>query len=301
MKAISNNTAAILSDLSGAILHLNEPGIMYPDDTGRSAFIEAFGIRSLTANTLSGKLAFPDKRLSMPLNDSQYKWCAYKNEGVVEDLKALLTNCPIISFADWSEIAGASGLWDGLLHDVIKDLHKRDFEFIFYLGDPTKRLAQEVDEILDIISNFSLYGRVTLALHEEEASKLWMVLNGYDPAVPLSAFRLPGAEEKYFSILNTMNINNLLIRGIDRVLSLSKQEPFELVDKAHSYGGNAMDVRNNFNAGYILGLQLQLEISHCIALGLAVSGSYMENGISPDQGALLLYIKRWMAELTQRV
>src|SRR5882762_6952619 len=137
MKTISNNTVAIISDLLGTIQNLNDPGIIYPDDSISSAFIATFGIRSLTANALYGKLTFPDQNFAISPNGqniSQYKWHGYKNDVIIEHLKTLFTNCHIISFADWSDIYGASDLWDGLLLDIIKPLRKKDFEFIFYLG-----------------------------------------------------------------------------------------------------------------------------------------------------------------------
>ncbi len=299
MKAMSNNTVAILSDLLGSIQNFNGSNLIDLNDSISPAFMAEFGIRSLIVTAMSERLVFSGQYFTTPdrQNISQYKWRMYKNEGIIADLKTLFANCHIISFADWSEVVGASDLWDGLLLDVIKPLRKNDFEFIFYLGDPTKRPVQEVDEILDIIGDYSHYGRVTLVLDEEEASKLWMVLNGYDPGMPLSSLSLPCPGKKYLSIFNTMNINDLLICASDQILSFSRQEQFELVDKAHNSARIAKDVRNNFNAGYSLGLQLQLEVSQCVALGLAASGSYMENGVSPDRTALLSYIKKWMAEL----
>jgi len=257
------------------------------------------GIRSLTLNSMSDELALPDQYFTTQdsQNVSRYKWYKYKNEPIIDDLKTLFTNSHVISFADWSDIYGASDLWDGLLRDIIKPLFKKQFEFIFYLGDPTKRLVQEVDEILDIISGFSLYGQVTLVLDAEEASKLWMILNGYDPRMPLSSPRLSSPEERHLSIFNTMNINHLLIYGTDQTLSFSKQGQFELMNRSHNNAGIAKDARDIFNAAYSLGLQLQLVISQSVALGLAACGSFIENGISPDRSALLSYTKRWMADL----
>ena len=301
MNTISNNTVAILSDLSGAMQSLDASKLIAPDDSVSPAFITAFGIRSLALNVRTQGLTFPGLPFTTPGNQniSRCKWQRYKNEVIIEELKSLFTNCPIISFADWSDTDGASSLWDGLLSDVIKPLHKKDFEFIFYLGDPTKSLVQEVDEILDIISNFSLYGRVTLVLDEEEASRLWMALNGYGTGIPVSAVKLPCQGEQCLSIFNTMKIDHLLVCSVDKALSFSRQTQFELADRPHHTARTTKEVRNHFNTGYSLGLRLRWEIPRCVALGLAVSGSYKENGGSPDRSALLSYIKQWMAEAGQ--
>lgn len=131
---------------------------------------------------------------------------------------------------------------------------------------PDKKSVFEVDEILDIIGNFSLHGRVTLVLNEEEASGLWMMLNGYDPGKTLPGLLLPSPEERQLFVFNTMNIQHLLIYSEDHISFYSTQEQFELVDKAHNDTSIEKYARNNFNAGFSLGLQHQLDISQCAAL-----------------------------------
>src|SRR5260370_15081285 len=103
MKTILNNTPVIISDLLGTIQNLNVFNLIDRNDSISPAFMKEFGIRSLI------------------LNDN--------SEVVIENVPTLFTNCHIISFADWSDISGASDLWDALLLDVLKPLHKKDFEF----------------------------------------------------------------------------------------------------------------------------------------------------------------------------
>jgi hypothetical protein len=86
---------------------------------------------------------------------------------------------------------------------VIKPLPKRDFEFVFYLGDVKKLHAFEVEEALDIMGDYTSHGRVTLVLDENEADSLYNKLNG--PCLK--------TKEKYRFLFNTMNIDVLLITG----------------------------------------------------------------------------------------
>jgi hypothetical protein len=128
-------------------------------------------------------------------------WNHLKNNAIISALGTLFSNCSIIQLMDWATTDGASDFWDELYEDVIKPLNKRDFEFIFHLGDVTKKHAFEVEEILDIMGDYSSFGRVTLVLNENEADILWNKLNG------------PSQEtiEKYRFLFNTMNIDMLLI------------------------------------------------------------------------------------------
>ena len=261
-------------------------------------FFTEIGIRSVTLNKLHDRFALP-VGITLPVtrNTDQYGWYHFRNEPFLKNLKTVLTDCQVIVFSDWAFVDSASQLWDGFLSDVIKPLHRKDLHFIFYLGDPAKKPAPEVDEIIDIISDFSSHGQVTLLLNENEALKLWMVLHGQDPGRTLDNAKSPGLKEKYQSIFNTMNVNHLLIYSVDHAILFSGQQQFELRAKATTNRTISQNVKDNFNAGYSLGLLLQLDISHCVALGLTVSGAYIATGTSPDREALLSYIKRWIGEL----
>ena len=176
-------------------------------------------------------------------------------------------------------------------------MNKRDFDFIFYLGDPTKRLVFEVDEILDIISEFPLYGRVTFVLDKSEAIKLWALLYGKNPETTLLNMDSFAMKSKYLSIFNTMNVEHLVIYSDDHAMLFSKQHHFEIARRKSVNVQVTNDLRDSFCAGYGLGLQRQMEISHCIALGMTVSGAYAESGTTPGKEALLSYMKKWITEI----
>ncbi len=113
----------------------------------------------------------------------------------------------IIQFTNWATTDGASDFWDGLYANVIKLLNNLDFEFIFHLGDVSKKHAFEIEEILDIMGDYASFGRVTLVLNEKEADILWNKLNGPSQATI----------EKYLFLFNTMDIDLLLIsKGVFR-------------------------------------------------------------------------------------
>jgi hypothetical protein len=260
---------------------------------------ERFGIRRLRLNAFPGSLAISDhRRLEHDKrNLISRRWNSFKNDVIIKELKTLFISCDIIQFADWASAYNASDFWDGLLFDVIRPLNKKDFQFVFYLGDPTKRFVFETDEILDIISEYSSCGKVMLMLDENETDRLWSILNGWNPGSTHFSYQSQRAIEKYSSIFNTMNIDFLVNFSGNRTVLLSREQKFEFAGRSLNLANASKNVKDCFDAGYQLGLLLQLEIPHCIALGLTVSGAYSENGSGPDQKALLQYIKKWIAEL----
>lgn len=264
-------------------------------------FLERFGVHRMVFNVVPGRLGMTDQYQNDHDNKSRSSghWNNVKNDEIIEELKTLFRSCAIVQFADWASVNNGSDFWDGLLSDVIRTCNKKDFQFIFYLGDPAKKFLFETDEILDLISAYSSYGKVTLVLDENESDKLWNILNGRDPGSPPTRNNPPGAMENYWSIFNSMNIDALVIFCANCTVLLSREYRFEFAGRSlnNVKVANCVRVRDCFNAGYQLGLLLQLKVPHCVALGLAISGTYPEHESEPEQKALLQYIKKWIAEL----
>jgi len=94
-----------------------------------------------------------------------------------------------------------------------------------------------------------------------------------------------------------MNIETLLIHPIDRTLVFTNRDvtdlPGRLVTnpKVQTGGGD------NLNAGFILGQLADLSTTESAVLGMAASGSFVQEGTSADLTTLIQYIKTWKEEL----
>jgi hypothetical protein len=209
----------------------------------------------------------------------------------------LFNSSPVIEFQDWAEVQDASNLWDGWYMKVIKPLKKRDFHFIFHLGNVAKKLVYDVDEVLDIIGDYSSHGKVTLMLDNHEASSLWDKLDGPDPNVAIAGPASPQAMGKYRFIFNTMSIDSLVVIHGCSAVQLSRGGEIILPGRPPADDSEAKIARAKFSAGYEIGLLLQLEAWDCMALGLAVVG--VGAGTFPDLNSsrLLAYIQDWRSIL----
>ena len=315
------NTGPILSDLLTAIHRFNaeehvyiSSGISEEKSAARSSLsafgikesplpgvLNILGIRSLTLNSIHNLDALFRLNVAAPEAMEKHVWEFFKDDEVIKQLKSLFSNCRTIAFDDWATISGASVLWDGLLTDVIKPLGKTGLEFIFYLGDPMKKLSFEVDEALDIISTFSLHGKVTIALDENEAVNLWMKLNGVQPGTEIAEEASSDLKKKYFSIFRTINVAQLLIYSADDAILYSDDQQFVLSRKKVDHNIEiASDARQNFIAGYSIGSHMRLDIGHCIALGLIVLGSHGELRSEPERKDLYSYIQSWIRDLQKQ-
>jgi hypothetical protein len=312
------NTLAVLSDLSGSLqktgdeldLYFNQfkagemlnpllPGgkinSIGSDEALPPEFFQRFGIRTLILDSLHGKLSLSEKSFIDIINKEAdgWKWRELKSDLILEDLQMLFRNSQIVEFSNWPDLRNATEIWDNLRKDVIKPLKRKDFDFIFYLGDASMKLFFEVDEFLDILSDYSLHGRVTLVLDERAADNLWVKFCGLDSHAEIST--LPGLREKCRSVFDLIHIGHLIVDSFPSALLFCKDLEFEIEAMKNSRAPK--DGRNHYNDGYILGLLLKFEIFQSVALGMAVSGVYTETGDKPDSKMLFHYIEKWMEQI----
>ncbi|HZY83173.1 MAG TPA: hypothetical protein VFE50_26820 [Cyclobacteriaceae bacterium] len=222
----------------------------------------------------------------------KYDWDHVKSAVGLERLKSIIRDTQLLALVDWANVVHAEAIWDGLLHDVIKPSGRKDYLFFFDLCDPSRKSANQIDDILDLIGDFSYYGSVTLGLNTNEAFAIWSALTGKKI--------IDSVEEAGKFIHYTMNIDNLLIHPIDRTLLFTKTEIIELPGRLVTNPRIQTGGGDNLNAGFILGQLAGFPIHECIVLGMAASGSYVQEGKSADLTGLLQYIRTWMYELKSR-
>lgn len=268
-----------------------------------SAFAAEFGIGSLLFSECKMEFLIPDPSSVLFVHKDFLRSHRHLKDHLnVQDVKTVFERCRIVSFTDWGSFDGASDLWDRLRSDVIKPLARNNFEFIFYLGDTRNKLSYEVDEILDIMSDFSFHGKVTLVLKEKEASQVWRLLSGQEEKAdaPLSFINDNGYKGGY--IFNALDISRMLIYSTDHRITIFSSDGHEELAGQGLPSSKVQDTaREYFNSGYILGLVLQLSAIHCTALGLAVSRAYLNNEKIADLKVLAGFIKNWINEINPRL
>jgi hypothetical protein len=269
--------------------------------------LQLMGVRSLTLNTAQD--LSPLHRLSEGIphtGNDQDKWGYLTSDAVSRVLQPFLSSCRTIAFHDWASLSGASDLWNSLLRGAIKPVGTQGIEFIFYLGDPLTRRSFQVEEAIDIITEFSEYGQVTIALDEEEAIKLWMVLNGVHEYGSVVNQTFPDLKRKFISIFRTVNTDRLLVYSATQAMLFTKQTQLLLArKKVASSFEIAPEAREHFIEGFCIGLVRQMDIVRCLALGLIVFGSRTE--IRSDKAkqnaarqGLVDYIDQWVDDLQQQ-
>lgn len=241
-----------------------------------------------------GKLIFSELEIF-----EQYTWSHIKKVAGLERISKSVSDSSLIAFVDWANLPHASDLWQGMLDDVIKPSKRRDFLFLFDLCDPSKKTTQQIDEVLDLISSFSPYGKVTLGLNENETLRIWAAIRGVDFLKERT--KIPPVVEAGDCLYKSMNIDSLLVHPIDRSIVYRPHETIELKGRLVTKPRILTGGGDNLNAGFCVGLLSGFTISQCMLLGMAASGAYIENGASPDQQDIIDYLDVWIADLDAQI
>ena len=166
----------------------------------------------------------------------------------------------------------------------------RHKNFFFDLCDPSKRSKEEILAALAVINRYKPYGKVTLGINENEARKVYATLDGEN------------SESSDLQIITNyifskISVHQVLVHPTDRSIIGTKNGVFEvkgrLVPEPRILTGGG----DNLNAGFCLGLVLDLPINQTMLLGMANSGAYIANGVSPDIDDLIRYLAVWAGEV----
>lgn len=93
-----------------------------------------------------------------------------------------------------------------------------------------------------------------------------------------------------------MSLERLLIYSFSHTLLVIKNHVFEMEGRSMQHSVPDTFAGDNHNEGVCLGVLMGLPIEHCMLLGLATMGAYLQNGSSPDTLDVLAYLLRWCEE-----
>jgi hypothetical protein len=193
-----------------------------------------------------------------------------------------MNSSDLIALVDWSNLVHCSDIWRGIQKDILPSLEGRKKVF-FDIADPSRSSKKELEEVLGIISGYSSAGEVYFGINENETFKLYELILEKDSA----NVTLHEAGQAIFDI---MEIEGLLIHPTGETLLITANEVIQEEGKIvqnpmFSTGGG-----DNFNAGFCLGLLLNLPLNEAMKTGMATSGFYVKNGKSPSINEIGEYI-----------
>ncbi len=237
-------------------------------------------------------LEFDDGKLIMSELSSFRKldWNFLKEATGTERIIEVMDSCRIIALVDWSNLIHATGLWRGIVRDVLPRTKKQERVFFFDLADPSKKSDREILEVLDLMAEFRAFGKVLLGLNENETGIVGDAIGkGKKDGRPPESWN---AREKGEYVFRNTNIDELLVHPVNRCILFTGDSVHEVPGKVVKKPKISTGGGDNLNAGICLGILAGLPPEEILITGMATSGAYVQNGTSPDREALTDYLRK---------
>jgi sugar/nucleoside kinase (ribokinase family) len=228
-------------------------------EPGRTLAFE-FNDGKLMFSSVSQLADFTPAHVEKMLADKAYAWsCA---------------TARVIALTDWTLYPHMTAVWRLLQEKVYSKLNHRPAFFID-LVDPSSRSADDIRAMLDTLPQFEQYGSLTLGLNGNEANILARLLNipeaGDDPEVSLAQGQ---------ALRKHLGISEVVIHHIKCAAVANAYEPASLRGPYCAKPKKSTGAGDRFNAGYCLGLLLQLNTRSRLACATACSGFFVRQARS---------------------
>jgi len=242
----------------------------------------------------------PGRTLAFEFNDGKLMFSAVKQladftpdavRGFLADGKfaAACAGAQVIALTDWTLYPHMTAVWRMLRQEVFSKLTHRP-RFFIDLVDPSGRSATDILEMTGELRGFEAAGPLTLGLNGNEANILCRLhdlpCGGQDATTDETL-------AQSFSLRDILGISRVVIHrtpfavcaGVDG--GFMQSGPYCATPKKSTGAGD------RFNAGFCLGLGLDLGDAASLVLGCATAGFFVRQARSASYGELMDFLKDW--------
>ncbi|MEA5139377.1 hypothetical protein [Arcicella rigui] len=324
LRHLETKLGGIAPTLANSLAALNIKSVCvgtmgYPDLN--SAFEEMHPnceLVTIAAPAKTNTLEFADGKLifSEESTFQQLTWSYIAALAGIDNIGRWIYESHLVAFANWANIIHSTDIWRGILNDIVMNLapssnHKpvhyftaskskisddedegfgmRYKNFFFDFANLLKHSNEEILEALEVVKEYTPYGKVSLSLTEKDAIHLYGLLGG------------EYADERELTdiakwIYDNTHIHQIVVSGKhSAVVALKNREVLlkgsSSIQERVSTGGF-----EHLNAGFCLGLLLDLTVEQTTALALANYELYLINGASPEFEDLIQHLIEWEKE-----
>ena len=209
-------------------------------------------------------------------------------EGLFQDI---LSRADLISLINWTMTPHLTSIFNDLLNKVLPNLPTSENGRIFFfdLCDPAKRSDSDLRSALEAIKRFQNHGRAVLGVNLAEALQVGAALGKQ-----LEGNTTAGLKSAAGWIREHLGIANVVIHRRDAAACATKQDNYFVEGPFVEKPLISTGAGDHFNAGYCLGLLLDLSPEACLTLGVATSGQYVRTAQSPSISNTQSFLERWL-------
>lgn len=217
-------------------------------------------------------------------------WARVVERVGLDRLRADVADASILAVMNWSLLPGVEGIWEGLRRDVLLPLGESPERRLFIdLSDPAKRPDDDLRRAMALLRGLEVTPalRVTLGLNLAEGERLARVMGvAFDAAAPRRV-ELPRLCR---ALRDALALDCVVIHpregaaGAWRDQAAWFEGPFTASPTLSTGAGD------HFNAGLACAQALGLDLPAALAVGCAVSGAYVRDGVSPPRDRVAAFL-----------
>lgn len=208
-------------------------------------------------------------------------WQLLKQRVPISTLISLFDTASLVGLLNWGELTASTGFWKGLLQEVLP-FCKTGKEKIFFvdLSDCSSRSRKEILAALDLLTDFSRYGKLVLSLNKNECRIIYN--NLFETAAEKTSLKEMG--QKIFTRLLP---SALIIHHREHAMAFSKNEFVLKNSFVVSTPLLLTGAGDNFNAGFCFAQLMGCALEDSLTIAHLAAACYIKNGESADWSTLL--------------
>lgn len=260
--------------------------VSYIGNLGYPAIHSVFEEFSKKANVISiaepgytDALEFEDGKLMLGKHQSlkDVNWDNLLGRVGRDKLKTLMGGARLIGMVNWTMLPHMTRIWAKLLDEVIPNIERHERKLFIDLADPEKRTHQDILDALRMLGRFQDQVDVILGLNLKESLEVADVLGLPGVSNPEAAI-----QQNAEAIRQKLGLSCVVIHPRKSAAAAIEGQsarfegPFVKSPKISTGAGD------HFNAGFCLGLVLGLSLEESLCTGVATSGYYVREALSPS-------------------
>ena len=203
-----------------------------------------------------------------------------------DKLVAMIKSSRLVATVNWTMLTWMNEIWEHLIADIFPEIQMQGKLFFVDLADPEKRTVEDLLGALKLLEKLQRHVQVVLGLNLKEAQQVARALKL--PAAPADD---SAAVKLAVDIQSVLKLACVVVHPRTGAAAADGHGhgrfagPFVKEPKISTGAGD------HFNAGFVSGLLLGLNLTEALCMGTATSGYYVRNAASPGQGELSEFVR----------
>lgn len=261
-------------------------------------FVERVQVHSISEPAITHAIEFDNGKIMLPELSSYENVHAdtLREQVGAEVMRDLIKQSRLCCLLNWTCLPGMDSILDWWLDEILPGLPATDTGkrriFFFDLADPSSRSPGDLRGAMQRIGRFASHGRCVLGMNFGETLLVCRTLGVDAPSPDAVSLQKALAE-----IRGRLGIHMVMGHPTDFAACATAEDTWSMAGPYTPKPVITTGAGDHLNAGFCLGLLLDLTVAEALALGVLFSGFYVRHARPPALRELPDFIARLACEI----